>query len=172
MRNILLEDIEYKTEETPNGTWRRFVWENGRRFEEYRSKRTIWGMPLLHYTFGICPETGRRVTAKGFIAIGRKAAGVIAIGHASVGLIAIGQLAIGILFGLGQASTGLAAIGQLAIGILFGFGQLVSGFIAIGQLGIGKYVLAQMGWGEHLWTTRVKDKEVLELLRSLLSKFW
>jgi hypothetical protein len=53
-----------------------------------------------------------------------------------------------LLFGLGQAPTGWAAVGQIAIGIEFGLGQVATGFAAIGQMGFGKYVLAQIGFGE------------------------
>jgi hypothetical protein len=73
------------------------------------------GLPLLHYTRGICPETGRRIIAKGVLAVGRLAMGVLAIGHASFGAIAIGQLGLGILLGLGQGATGLYAVGQVAL---------------------------------------------------------
>jgi hypothetical protein len=94
-------------------------------------------MPVLHYTRGICPETGRRIVARGVIGVGRLATGVIAIGHASFGLVAIGQLAIGVLFGLGQAATGAVALGQLAIALVFGAGQIATGLVAIAQIGIG-----------------------------------
>jgi hypothetical protein len=108
-------------------------------------------MPILHYTYGKCPETGRRIVAHGFIAIGRLARGVIAIGHASIGIIAIGQLAIGLGLGLGQACTGCFAIGQLALAAYFGLGQFAMGHIAIGQFAYGGYVLAQFGLGTHVW---------------------
>jgi hypothetical protein len=39
-------------------------------------------------------------------------------------------------------------VGQIAIGIEFGLGQVTTGFAAIGQMGFGKYVLAQIGFGE------------------------
>ncbi len=57
------------------------------------SSRTlqVLGLPFLHYTRGRCPETGKRLLAVGFIAIGRKAFGVVAIGQASMGVIAIGE---------------------------------------------------------------------------------
>jgi hypothetical protein len=125
------------------------------------------GMPVIHYTYGKCPETGRRVCAKGVIAVGRIACGIIAIGHASIGLIAIGQLAIGLAFGLGQLSTGLAAIGQAAIGVYFGLGQLATGYIAIGQFAIGKYVLAQMGLGEFVLSITRKDPQAIEFFKAL-----
>src|SRR6476659_10023219 len=117
-RNMLFDQVEYAIEETEWGTWRRFLYENGSRFAEYKSHLAFGDLPLVHYTYGKCPETGKRIIAHGVIAVGRLAWGMIAIGHASLGIIAIGQLAIGIAFGLGQAATGAYCIGQLAVGVL------------------------------------------------------
>src|SRR5207244_5786630 len=47
---------------------------------EYRSKATLFGLPLVHIAYGMDPETGRRRVAKGIIAIGDLAIGVIALG--------------------------------------------------------------------------------------------
>lgn len=152
--NLLLDEIQYKIDETPSGTWRRFVYTDGRLFEEYVSHRQMFGLPLLHYTRGKCPETGKRVVAKGVIAIGRLAIGIVAIGQASAGVVAIGQLGVGLLFGFGQAATGIVAVGQLAIAVGLGLGQIVIGHVAIGQIALGKYVLAQVGFGEHVWDSR------------------
>ena len=119
MKNVLLEDVQYKTEETGLGRWRRFMYPNGQLFAEYRSTASLFGLPLVHYTHGRCPETGRRIVATGVLAIGRLACGVVAIGQACIGIVAVGQLAIGLILGLGQAATGVAALGQLAIGVSF-----------------------------------------------------
>ena len=167
MKNMLLENVEYKIDETPNGVWRRFVYHNGEYFAEYRSKHTIMGMPLVHYTRGKCPETGRRIVAKGFIAVGRMAVGVIALGHVSAGIVALGQASLGLLFSLAQASAGYTAIGQLALGIHMGIGQLATGATAIGQLAAGKYVLAQIGFGQHLWTADSADPAAVDYFRGL-----
>src|SRR5438270_367730 len=102
MKNLLLEKVEYKVDETPRGVWRRYVYPDGELFEEFVSHRWVGGLPLLHYTRGRCPETGKRVVARGVVAIGRVAVGVVAIGQASAGLVAIGQLAVGLMFGIGQ----------------------------------------------------------------------
>ena len=64
-QNLLLTEIQYKFEETPHGVWRRFVYPDGSRFAEYRSHRTWGTLPLVHYTYGSCPETGKRITARG-----------------------------------------------------------------------------------------------------------
>ena len=171
MKNMLMGDIDYKIEQTSFGVWRRYLYPGGLYFEEFISHQQFFGMPLLHYTRGICPETGKRKIAKGVIAVGRLAMGILAIGHASMGMIAIGQLAIGIVFGLGQACTGLFAIGQLAIAILIGLGQFVTGYIAVGQFAIGGYVLAQLGFGQHVWGPKSADPEAVRFFRSLISRY-
>ena len=166
MPNTFLEKIEYKIENTAMGTWMRYGYENGTSFHEFRSHAEWLGMPFIHYTYGRNPATGKRVVAKGVIAVGRVACGIIAIGRLSIGLIAIGQLAIGILFGLGQLSTGLAAVGQAAISVYFGLGQLAVGQIAIGQFAYGKYVFAQFGLGENVLSMTRKDDLAIEFFKS------
>lgn len=171
MKNLLLENVEYKVETTRFGVWRRFLYPDGAYFTEFKSHATFLGLPLLHYTRGICPETGRRVIAKGVVGVGRLATGILAIGHASFGLIAIGQLGLGLLLGLGQGATGLYAVGQAAIGFLFGLGQVATGEIAIGQFAYGKYVLAQIGYGDYVWSTNRADPEAVAFFKSLLARF-
>ena len=166
MSNLLLEEVEYKIQETNLGTWRRYMYINGTSFHEFKSHSTIFGIPLIHYTRGRSPETGTRVIAKGIIAVGRIACGFLAIGQASLGLLAIGQLAIGILLGLGQLSSGIAALGQVAIGAYVGIGQFVTGYVAIGQIALGKYVLAQIGMGEFVWSTKQVNPQAVEFFRT------
>jgi hypothetical protein len=169
MKNLLLEPVEYKFDETSSGVWRRFVYPNGELFEEFVSHTRLLGLPLFHFTRGKCPETGRRVVATGIIAVGRLAVGVVALGQASAGVFAIGQLAVGLLFGLGQASTGVVALGQLAIGLLFGLGQFTTGYVAVGQIGFGRYVLAQIGAGLDVWDTRAASPVAKAFFQRFLS---
>ncbi|MBD3395568.1 MAG: hypothetical protein GF418_08065 [Chitinivibrionales bacterium] len=61
MGNVLLEKAEYKVEETRPGKWRRYVYPSGTRFAEYTSHAQLFDLPMVHYTHGICPETGRHV---------------------------------------------------------------------------------------------------------------
>ena len=117
---LLAKEVKYKVDQTVWGQWRRFLYPDGRLFEEFVSHMTIIGLPLINITRGICPETGKSRTAKGFLAIGRFAYGVIAIGQVSVGVFAIGQASLSILLGIGQATVGLVAIGQFGGGIVFG----------------------------------------------------
>jgi hypothetical protein len=170
MENLLLNppEVEYAIQETTGGVWRRFMYSDGQMFAEFRSHSTLFGVPLLHITWGKCPETMQRITAKGIIAIGRFAVGGLAIGHASFGAVAIGQLGLGVFLGLGQATSGAFAFGQLAIGGLVGIGQLVCGHMAIGQLAFGEYVLAQLGLGTHVWDVRGADPAAVQFFRGLL----
>ena len=170
MKNLLLGEVDYKIEKTNHGTWRSYLYPSGEYFSEFISHKRMLGLPLIHYTRGKCPETGRRIVAKGIIAVGRLAAGILAIGHASFGVVAVGQLALGLLIGLGQASSGMYALGQLAIGFYFGVGQIATGVTAIGQIAIGKYVLAQIGIGTYVWTQKTADPEAVEYFRLLLQK--
>ncbi len=167
MGNRLLEEIQYKIDQTKFGTWRRYGYANGANFEEFKSRTVLFGLPLVHYTYGRNPETGGRVVAKGILAVGRFAYGVIAIGHVAVGLLAVGQLAVGIGFGLGQFSTGVLAIGQAALGGWFGLGQFATGYIAIGQVAFGQYVLAQVGKGEFVLSMQRWDPEALRFFKAI-----
>ncbi len=169
MPNMMLEHVEYKTRQTSLGTWREYVYESGARFAEFRSHVEVVGYPLLHYTHGICPETGKRVVAKGVVAVGRIAVGVLALGQVAAGVVAIGQGAFGLLGALGQAAAGYYCVGQLALGLGFGLGQLATGATAVGQLALGRYVLAQGGWGQHVWSQSHADPEAVAYFRALLN---
>lgn len=177
MDNLLLKEVEYKTEETNFGVWRRYGYINGTSYHEFKSHASWMGMPLVHYTYGRNPETGKRVCAKGVIAVGCFARGIVSVGIFSagllafglltIGLITVGLVAIGVIFGLGQLATGVVALGQFAIGVLFAAGQFAIGRIAIGQFAFGKYVLAQIGFGEFVWSVKRADPEAIEFFKSL-----
>ena len=142
---------KYEYTETPLGVWRGYRYPNGQVFREFRSHAQVLGLPLMHYTRGKCPETGRLVVARGIVAVGRLAIGVVAIGQASCGIIGIGQASLGLLLGVGQATAAFTAFGQLAVGIVVGIGQFATGAFALGQFAWGHYVIAQFGCGTHVW---------------------
>jgi hypothetical protein len=170
VENMLPETVEYRIAKTRLGEWRRYMYPNGMRYAEFRTHRRMFGMPLLHYTAGICPETGARTVARGVVGVGRVATGVLAIGQAAFGLVAVGQVAVGLGFGLGQAAAGALALGQLGMGVVFGVGQIATGYVAVGQLAVGAYVLAQVGFGTHLWTPEHADPEAVQFFQGLLAQ--
>jgi hypothetical protein len=169
-RNLLLEQIDYLVEETAWGRWRRFVYPDGNRFAEFTSHHSWAGLPLVHYTYGRCPETGKRIAAKGVIAVGRIARGIVAIGQVAIGLVAVGQFSIGLVFGFGQVAIGCVVLGQGALGMLFAAGQFAVAYIAIGQFAAGTYALAQMAWGDHVVDMRTVDPAAKDFFLGLIGK--
>ena len=95
------------------------------------------------------------------------AKGVIAVGQFAVGAVTVARFGVGLLFGFGQFVAGLTAIGQLAAGVLFGLGQFTSGQVAVGQFVVGVWVLAQVGFGTHVWSMARKDVEAIEYFQNL-----
>ncbi|MDO9350110.1 MAG: hypothetical protein Q7U55_02615 [Deltaproteobacteria bacterium] len=45
------------------------------------------------------------------------------------------------------------------------------GEVTIGQVAFGKYVLAQLGFGEHVWSMDRADPEAVAFFKSFLSRF-
>ena len=117
---------------------------------DWKSRRTIWGYPLVHIAFGRDAQGKLRV-----------AKGVIAIGQFGIGLITIAQFGIGFLFGFGQFFLALTAFAQVAVTPVIGIGQLATGYIALGQFAIGYYALGQFAYGIHAWSVNRRDLEAL-----------
>ncbi|MDP9174759.1 MAG: hypothetical protein M3O30_12965 [Planctomycetota bacterium] len=136
--------VEFKYQETALGTWKKHLNDRGQLFEEFVSHRKVFGLPLVHYTRGRNPLTGKGEIARGVFAVGRIAVGIFPVGQLAIGICPVGQLSIGLLFGAGQMATGLVAIGQLALGGFLGIGQFATGFLAIGQMGMGYHTIAQV----------------------------
>ncbi|TPV53689.1 sigma-70 family RNA polymerase sigma factor [Aestuariibacter sp. GS-14] len=86
---------------------------------EYKSRLRLFGVPLMHFQFGM-PEHSDRA-AYGWFAGGSHAYGLlfawggVAIAPVSVGIVAIGGFTVGAV-GIGVISTGTVAIGLLAFG--------------------------------------------------------
>lgn len=131
------------------------IWNSG---YEWRTEAEIFGLPLVHIAVGRERETGKFLVAKG----------IIAIGQFAIGVIAIGQFAVGLLFALAQFAVGFFAVAQFALGLFFGLGQFATGFICIAQFGVGDYVLAQVGYGKHVWSATIKDLQAFEYFNNLL----
>ena len=136
---------------------------------DYRSKTTLFGLPLVHITDGIDPATGRLRVARGIIAIGGVAHGVIAIGGTAIGAIALGGLAIGGLT-IGGLGMGLWAFGGLAMGLIGAWGGLAVGVISMGGAAIGYY--AKGGWaaGIHPWDSMMKDPAAAQFFQGSWSQ--
>ncbi len=103
---------------------------------EYKSKRTLCGIPLVHI------NVGRGIhKAKGIIAIGTIAKGVISIGALSAGLLSLGAISLGLLLSAGAISIGTIAFGGFSLGI-FAIGGCAVGIYSIGGCAIGNKIAA------------------------------
>lgn len=103
---------------------------------EYKSERTLWGLPLVH----IHLKNNSLVRAKGIIAVGNVAVGLVSAGIFSVGVLSFGVLALGVL-ALGCLAAGVLSAGGIAAGVV------AAGGFAFGWLGLGGIVYAVYGAG-------------------------
>jgi predicted Ser/Thr protein kinase len=131
---------------------------------EYKSKATIFGVPLLHVASGIDPKTGQRRIAKGIIALGDIAIGGLACGGFAMGGVTFGGVSVGMVSFAGLAVGLVAAIGGLAIGS-FAFGGLAMGGIAVGGISVGWYAFGGTGWGRFVLSGARQDPEAVALFR-------
>lgn len=100
---------------------------------EYKSKRTLFGLPLVHVNIG-----RRDHWARGIIAIGNIATGFIALGGVAAGLLSLGGVSFGLLLALGAVALGGVSIGGVAIGLL-AWGGVALGWLAVGGVALGAY---------------------------------
>jgi predicted Ser/Thr protein kinase len=103
---------------------------------EYRSRATLFGLPIVHVATGSDPATGRARVARGIIAIGGIAQGVVAFGGIAMGGLTFGGLSVGVV-AFGGCALGLVSLGGLAIALLASFGGLSIAPIAIGGGAVG-----------------------------------
>lgn len=115
---------------------------------EYRTKRSICGLPLLHVVRGRDPLTGEVREAHGIIAVGDKARGVFACGGLAVGIVACGGLARGVL-AIGGVAFGLISLGGFALGLLFAFGGFSTGALSLGGFALGWHACGGVVLGWH-----------------------
>ena len=130
---------------------------------EYKSKRTLCGLPLVHIVMGppLDPATGKLRIAKGIIAIGGVAIGWLALGGVAFGLLAFGGVGLGLLVALG----GLAISGGVAAG------GLAIGFIALGGCAVGYYAIGGGAFGIHALGGNAQDPALKAFIEFKLRGF-
>lgn len=113
---------------------------------EYKSKRTLWGMPLVHINLcanGFC-------WARGVVAIGNFSTGLISVGALSAGLFSFGAISLGLL-SLGALVFGLVSAGAVAVGLLAG-GGFAFGLVSFGGIAAGEFAVGGVAMGGKLAT--------------------
>ncbi len=133
---------------------------------EYRSRRKLWGLPLVHIAYGVDPLTGRQRVARGIIAIGNVGIGVVALGGVALGGIALGGLSFG-LISLAGVAVGLLAVGGCAVGGI-AFGGLAIGGIAIGGGAFGYYALGGDTAGMYRLDGKIQNPVAVDFFRRWL----
>jgi predicted Ser/Thr protein kinase len=123
---------------------------------DYRSRATLFGLPLVHVVYGVDPKTGKARVAKGIIAIGGQAQGVVAIGGLAIGGLAIGGGAIGIV-AFGGGALGVFSFGGLAIALVLALGGGAIAPIALGGGVLGYMALGGGGIGAHVSAANAHD---------------
>lgn len=143
----LLKDTE-ETNDTAEETVReddliRVEYRFGRRHHyEYKSKKMIGNLPLVHINLGL----GRR--AKGVIAIGTVAQGWFAIGLAAMGGFSLGIVSLG-LFAFATFAFGLIALGSFAFGVI-SMGAVAVGIFSMGALTFGQFAFGASAHGAQV----------------------
>lgn len=110
---------------------------------EYKSKCTLWGVPVLHIHFA---DRGL-ARATGIFAIGNSSFGLVSLGGISVGLFSLGGLSLGVL-SFGGIALGAMAWGGCAIGVLAAFGGLAVGNVAMGGCAVGDVAIGSKAVGD------------------------
>ena len=148
---------------------------------EYRSRWSLFGVPLVHIKFAQAEEG--ESAAIGWIAAGETAYGIlfawggfavglVSVGIVSVGVVSVGAVGLGVL-GVGTVGIGLFAIGAAAIGIvafsslssLAWHGALSNGFSIAKGAAVGPVAFAQE-------TNNAAASEMLNLAQADQSFGW
>ena len=111
---------------------------------EYKSRRTLLGMPLVHINLaqrGLC-------WARGVIAIGNVATGLVAVGCFAAGLVSLGAICVGLLV-LAGIALGLLSLGAICIGVV-AVGGCALGYLALGGCAIGVYAAGGAAVGSKI----------------------
>lgn len=110
---------------------------------EYKSKRALFGVPLVHINIGYGFHK-----AKGIIAIGNIAIGMVSVGILSLGLFSIGSFCLGLIalcaIGLGGMVVGGITVGVVAIG------GIAIGMLSVGGMSIGVYSIGGVSIASHI----------------------
>ncbi|MBZ9607462.1 helix-turn-helix domain-containing protein [Clostridium estertheticum] len=148
--DVLLKGDQEKVEEITKVINRRFHY-------EYKSKRKVFGIPLVHINIGLGIYEAKGIIAmgnisRGLISLGIVSLGMLSFGVVAIGLISIASIAIGILGALGGIAIGTIAIGGVAMGVIT-LGGLSIGMYSVGgcsiasEIAIGNYARGHIAIG-------------------------
>ena len=96
---------------------------------EYKSKATLFGLPLLHVSFKYRPNR-MPVPARGIIAVGQFACGVFTLSQFGLGIVSVSQFTVA-AYALAQFAVAYSLVAQFGIYIHEGHGQIVKSLAAL-----------------------------------------
>ena len=148
---------------------------------EYKSKATLFGLPLVHVKFS--RGFDRQAVAKGIIAVGNIAVGIVSLGAISVGILSLGAISLGLLLSFGGLALGgmawggigigLAACGGIAVGVNAVGGLAVASELGVGGVAIGRVAVGSAAYGKHiLLTDGIARDAVKEFLLQQYPGMW
>lgn len=132
--NISLAKFDDENRSEENESNKNYHYNNYSNYE-YKSKLSIFGIPLIHVHFG------RGLT---------KATGIIAIGNIARGIFCLGGVSIGII-SLGGVSLSIIGFGGLVLSLLIGFGGVVVSPFALGGIAIGYFAAGGLSVGVYAY---------------------
>jgi len=150
--------------------WTQFRFMTSGQTYEYRSSRSLFGLPLVHILGGRRPPGRKKRVAKGWLAVGDVAVGFLAFGSQAYGAVACGGIAFGGLC-WGGVSLGMMAFGGLAAGAYscgglalgyFAFGGAAYGYAVIGGYARGHYAMGGDVDGEYVLGNGREDQAALD----------
>ncbi len=111
---------------------------------EFKSKATLFGLPLVHINVGY----GLRA-ARGIVAIGNAAVGVVSVGGVALGVFSLGGVGIGLLFALAGFAVGALSLGAFALGVI-SIGGIAAGYLTFGGISAGVYSAGGLAIGSRV----------------------
>jgi hypothetical protein len=156
-----------------------------RPFREYKSKRTLFGLPLIHIirlNYGVPVPHARAgsarfvniggrfgypgirgiPTARGVFAFGPKAKGIIAIGNISSGFISVGNISAGMI-SIGNISAGILSLGNFALALLVALGNFAAGLLSAGNAVFGYGTAGNMAIGKYAIGNYIRGTDTFKI---------
>lgn len=110
---------------------------------EYKSKKMIGNLPLVHINLGRGLYRAKGIIAVGMIAQGGFAVGLVAMGGLSIGIVSLGLLA------LANFAFGLVALGSFAFGVI-SMGAIAFGIFSLGAVTFGQFAFGASAHGAQV----------------------
>ncbi|WP_416307415.1 RNA polymerase sigma factor [Neptunicella sp. SCSIO 80796] len=137
---------------------------------EYKSALQLWGVPLIHFQFGMPEVTDK--PAFGWIAGGSSARGLLfAWGGVAIAPISVGIVSVGII-SIGAVGFGVVGLGTVAIGII-GFGASAIAYKAYASLSAfgwesafsgGFSIASDAAIGPFAYATQINNEQAAQII--------